>query len=307
MGSSQKCLKYLKRCWPLYVMLIPGIVYLILFKYWPMFGVTLAFKNYKGLGPISSASWIGMQNFTRIFSTPAFTRALKNNIEISLLKLIFGFPSPIILALFINSLRVKPVKQLVQTVSIIPSFVSWIIVYGLLYAVFSPNIGALQALLETFGYTGKIPDLLVQKSTFRYMIVGSYIWKEAGSGAVMYLAAITNIDPNLYEAAALDGAGKFRQMWHITLSGIRTTIATLFLMRVGGLMYAGFDQIFVMSNDAVIAVTDIIDTYVYRLGLTQNNISRSTAAGLFQSAIGLVLVVGSNYLVKKIEPDSGLF
>lgn len=299
--------KSIRRYWMLYLMLVPGIVYLLLFKYWPMYGVLLSFKEYKGIGAIADAPWVGLDNFERLFSTRAFKRAFSNNLVISILKLIFGFPSPILLALLIDSIKNRGVKRLTQTVVLIPSFVSWVVVYGLLYAVLSPNVGALQMLLEAFGYEGKIPDLLVQKDTFKALLVGSYVWKEGGVATVMYLAAMTSIDPELYDAAAIDGAGTFAKIWHVTISGIRSTIATLFIMRVGNIMYAGFDQVFAMSNDAVTSVADIIETYVYRIGLTQNNISLSTAAGLFQSVIGLILVLITNYIVKKIEPDSGLF
>lgn len=288
-------------------MLLPGIVYLILFKYWPMYGVTLAFKDYDGFGAISDASWVGLDNFTRLFKTRAFMRALKNNIVISVAKLVFGFPSPIILALFISSIRNRFAKRMTQSVVILPSFISWIVVYGLMYVLLSPNVGGIQGILEFFGYQGRIPDILVSKDSFLYVILGSYLWKEVGIGTVMYLAAISSINPEYYEAASLDGAGGFQQIWHITLPGIRTTIATLLVIRVGSLMYAGFDQIFAISNDAVISVSDIIETYVYRIGLTQNNLSLSTAAGLFLSVIGFILVVITNYISKKIEPESGVF
>lgn len=297
----------LRRYWMVYVMLIPGLAYIILFKYVPMYGVIMAFKDYKGIGSVMDATWVGLKNFERLFSANAFRRALGNNIIISIAKLLCGFPAPILLALLIDSVSRKRIKKLAQTAVILPSFISWVVVYGLLYAVFSPSTGVVQSLLKMFGYQGSIPDILSMKSTFRTVIVGSYVWKQGGAATVVYLAAITGIDQELYEAAAIDGAGRWRQLWHITLSGIRMTIITLFIIRVGDIMYAGFDQIYAMSNDAVIAVADIIDTYVYRLGLTQRNFSLATAAGLFQSAIGLVLVVITNYISKKIDPDSGIF
>lgn len=299
--------RYLKRYWMVYAMLIPGLLYIIVFKYIPMYGVTMAFKDYKGIGSIGDAEWVGWKNFAKLFSNNAFKRALKNNIIISVEKLLLGFPAPIILALLIDAMDNKKLKKLAQTSVVLPSFLSWVVVYGLLYAVFSPSTGIIQAVMEMFGYQGKIPDLLSQKSTFRGVILGSYIWKQGGAATVVYLAAITGIDQELYEAAAIDGAGRWRQLWHITLSGIRTTIVTLFIIRVGDIMYAGFDQIYAMSNDAVIAVADIIDTYVYRLGLAQRNFSLATAAGLFQSAVGLILVMIANFISKKVDPDSGLF
>ena len=289
-----------------YAMLIPGLVYILVFKYIPMYGVTMAFKDYDGIKKVSEAPWVGMANFAKLFSTRAFRRALYNNIIISVAKLIAGFPAPILLALLIDGVSRKGLKKLTQTSVILPSFISWVVVYGLLYAVFSPNTGALQQMLELFGYQGKVPDILASKDTFRSVIVASHVWKNAGSATIVYLAAITSIDTQLYEAAAIDGAGRWRQLWHITLSGIRTTIITLLILRVGEIMYAGFDQIYAMSNDAVISVADIIDTYVYRIGLEQRKFSLATAAGLFQSAIGLVLVLITNYIAKKVDPDSGI-
>lgn len=297
----------LRRYWMVYAMLIPGLVYIIVFKYVPMYGVVMAFKDYKGIGSVMEAPWVGLNNFRKLFSANAFQRALGNNLIISVAKLLCGFPAPIILALLIDGVGKKGIKRLAQTAVILPSFISWVVVYGLLYAVFSPSTGVLQSLMEFFGYHGRIPDVLSTKSTFRTVIVGSYVWKQGGAATVVYLAAIMGIDQELYEAAAIDGAGRWRQLWHITLSGIRLTIITLFIIRVGDVMYAGFDQIYAMSNDAVIAVADIIDTYVYRLGLTQRNFSLATAAGLFQSAIGLVLVLITNYIAKKVDPDSGIF
>jgi len=288
-------------------MLIPGVVYIFIFKYMPMYGVTVAFRDYKGFGAVEDAPWVGWANFERLFSTRAFRRALENNIIISLLKVVFGFPAPIILALLIDVVNKKSLRKLAQTAVILPSFMSWVVLYGLIYAMLSPSSGAIKAVLEFLGYDGRIPDLLASKEHFRTILIVSHVWAGAGPPSVVYLAAIAGVDQDLYEAAAIDGAGFWRQMWHITLSGIRKTIITLFVMRVGGIMYAGFDQIYAMSNDAVISVADIIDTYVYRIGLQQANYSIAAAAGLFQSALGLLLVVATNKISKKIDPDSGLF
>ena len=297
---------YFKRYWMVYAMLIPGLVYIIVFKYIPMYGVTMAFKDYKGIGNIADAAWVGMQNFTKLFSTNAFVRSVKNTIIISLGKLVIGFPVPIILSLLIDNVQHKKVKKLAQTAVILPSFISWVVVYGLLYAMLSPNSGAVQGVLEFFGYEGTIPDLLSTKDHFRAVIIASYVWKQGGVATVVYLAAIAGVDQELYEAAAIDGAGRWRQIWHVTLASIRTTILTLFILRVGDIMVAGFDQIYTMSNDAVVSVADIIDTYVYRVGLTQRKFSLATAAGLFQSAIGLIMVLITNHIAKKVDPESGI-
>lgn len=288
-------------------MLIPGLAFIIVFKYIPMYGVTMAFKDYDGIGAIMDAEWVGWANFQRIFATKAFKRALGNNIIISIAKILVGFPTPIIMALLIDTVSRKRLRKLAQTAAILPSFISWVVVYGLLYAVLSPSTGVIAGIAELFGFEGRIPDLLASKDAIRPVVVISYVWQAAGPATVVYLSAIMGVDQDLYEAAAIDGAGFWRQLWHITLSGIRTTIVTLLVIRVGNIMYAGFDQIFAMSNDAVISKIDIIDTYVYRIGLVQRNFSVATAAGLFQSAIGMVLVMVTNKVSKKIDPDSGLF
>jgi putative aldouronate transport system permease protein len=296
----------MRRDWMLYLMFLPGLIYIIIFRYVPMYGVTIAFKDYKLGMDILNAPWVGWQHFVDLFGRTAFRRALYNNILISIYKLIFGFPFPIILSLLINEVRQTKLKKFVQTSVILPNFVSWVVVYGLFYAILSPHTGVLQNISSLFGYEGTIPDLLSSQSAARPMIVLSHIWKGSGMGTIVYLAAITGIDQGLYEAAAIDGAGRWRQMWNVTLPCIRTTIVVLLIFRVGEMMYAGFDQIFVFSNDAIISKIDIIDTYVYRLGLQDRKYGLSTAAGLFQSFIGLVLVLVTNWAAKKIDPESGI-
>lgn len=290
----------------LYVMLIPGLVYVLMFKYAPMFGVTIAFRDYSVFKGFSDAPFVGMENFIKLFSRSAFIRALKNNILISVLKLILGFPFPIILSLMISELFRPGAKKFVQTAVILPNFVSWIVINGILYVMFNISSGAIPGLLRSLGYDGEITNIMNQKETFIWVIVFSHIWKGAGMGTIVYLAAIAGIDQNLYEAASIDGAGRLRKMWHITLSSIRPTIVVLLIFRVGEMMYAGFDQIFAISNYLVVSHADIIDTFVYRLGLEQQKFSEAAAAGLFQSAIGLILVLVTNSIAKKIDSDSGI-
>lgn len=298
--------RYVRKDYLLYLMILPGLLYIIVFKYIPMYGVTIAFKDYKVTNSFSNAPWVGIDNFVNLFSRSGFIRALKNNILISIYKLVFGFPFPIILSLLINEVRKSKVKKFIQTSVILPNFVSWVVVSGLLFALFSPNSGAIKGVVEFFGYAGAIPNLLTDKDTFRSVIVVSHVWKGAGMGTIVYLAAIAGIDQELYEAATIDGAGRWRQVWHITLSSLRPTIVILLIFRVGEIMYAGFDQIYAISNDLVISVSDIIDTYVYTLGLEQRKFSLATSAGLFQSSIGMVLVLVTNYIAKKVDPDSGI-
>lgn len=290
----------------LYVMLLPGLIYVVLFKYIPMYGVSIAFRDYSIFRGFKDAPFVGLQHFKELFESSAFLRALKNNIVISILKLVIGFPFPIILSLMINEIVHSFPKKFVQTAVILPNFVSWIVINGILYAMFNTTSGAIPGILKSVGYQGKIVNIMAQKETFIWVIILSHLWKSAGMGTIVYLAAIAGIDRNLYEAAEIDGAGRFRKMWHITLASIRSTIIVLLIFRVGEMMYAGFDQIFAISNYLVIANADIIDTFVYRIGLEQQQFSQAAAAGLFQSAIGLVLVLITNNISKRIDPDSGI-
>lgn len=303
-GSSLK--RDVRRDTLLYVMLIPGILYFILFKYVPMYGVTVAFRNYSVFKGFADAPWIGWDNFIDLFSKSAFLRALSNNIIISVLKLVLGFPASLILALMINEITRSKARKTIQTAVILPNFVSWIVVNGLLFAMFNTTSGAFPGILRALGFKGQITNIMGQKETFLWVIVISHIWKGAGMGTIVYLAAIVGIDQQLYEAAQIDGAGHLRQLWHITLSSIRSTIVVLLIFRVGEMMFAGFDQIFAISNYLVVSVADIIDTYVYRIGMEQQKFAQATAAGLFQSFIGLVLVLVTNFIAKKIDPDSGI-
>lgn len=290
--------------WMLYLLLIPGLTYIILFHYVPMYGVTYAFRNYnivKGAG-----AWVGFDVFEKMFSRVSFQRALRNNIEISLLKLVFGFPMPIILSLMINEIRSRHYKKFVQTALVLPNFISWFIIYGLLYALFSVSSGAITGIIRQLDPTGTVPNLLTDKDSIRTITIVSYVWQASGMGTIVYLAAITGIDQELYEAAVIDGAGKWQQLIHITLASLLPTIVILFIFRVGTVMNAGFDQVYALSNPLVSSKLDIIDTYVYRVGLEQSKFSEATAAGLFKSAIGLILVLGTNALAKKIDPGSGI-
>lgn len=305
-GKKGTLKRDVRRDYLLYFMLIPGLLYFILFKYVPMYGITIAFRDYNIFKGFSDAPWIGLEVFKDLFSKSAFMRALKNNIIISVLKLVLGFPASLILALMINEINHSRGRKLVQTAVVLPNFVSWIVVNGLLFAMFNTTSGAIPGIMRSLGYQGQIVNIMSQKETFVWVIVLSHIWKGAGMGTVVYLAAIAGIDQELYEAAKIDGAGHWKQMWHITLSSIRSTIVVLLIFRVGEMMYAGFDQIFAISNYLVVSVADIIDTYVYRIGMEQQKFSQATAAGLFQSAIGLALVLITNAVSKKIDPDSGI-
>ena len=290
--------------WILYLLLVPGMVYVVLFHYIPMLGVANAFRDYSAV--TGAGAWRGLEIFEKLFSRVAFQRAFKNNIIISLFKLMCGFPVPIILSLMINEIRRPRVKKFIQTAIILPNFISWFIISGLLFAMFSVTSGAIPGLIRALNPNAVITNILQDKECIRAVVIASYVWQASGMGTIVYLAAITGIDQQLYEAAMIDGAGKWQQMVHITLPTLLPTIIVLFIFRVGSVMNAGFDQIYALSNSLVVSKIDIIDTYVFKIGIEQAKFSEATAAGLFKSAIGLVLVLTTNYLAKKVDPDSGI-
>ena len=290
--------------WILYLLLVPGMVYVVLFHYIPMLGVANAFRDYSAV--TGAGAWRGLEIFEKLFSRVAFQRAFKNNIIISLFKLMCGFPVPIILSLMINEIRRPRVKKFIQTAIILPNFISWFIISGLLFAMFSVTSGAIPGLIRALNPNAVITNVLQDKDCIRTVVIASYVWQASGMGTIVYLAAITGIDQQLYEAAMIDGAGKWQQMVHITLPTLLPTIIVLFIFRVGSVMNAGFDQIYALSNSLVVSKIDIIDTYVFKIGIEQAKFSEATAAGLFKSAIGLVLVLTTNYLAKKVDPNSGI-
>ena len=296
--------------WMLYAMLIPGLLYFFLFHYMPMYGVSIAFRDYNIVSGMDNAPWIGLETFEKLFKRSAFKRALGNNIRISLIKICFGFPLPIILSLLIAEVWNGKFRKAVQTTVILPSFLSWFIVYGILVAMCNLSDGvipsAIRAINQTFGTEFQAVNYMTNKDTFDAYMMLTYIWKEIGMGTVVYLAAITGVDSQLYEAASIDGAGRLKQIWHVTLPCIRTVLVMQLIFRVGHVMNAGFDQMFALSNSLVQSKADIIDTYVYRIGMEEAKFSMATAAGLFKSAIGLVLVLTTNGIARRVDPDSAI-
>jgi putative aldouronate transport system permease protein len=290
----------------LYLMAIPGVLFFIVFHYIPLYGILIAFKKYNLYQGFAGSPWVGLDNFAKLFAMSGFTRALNNTIIISFYQLIFAFPAPIILAILLNEVRHMLYKKFVQTVIYLPHFVSWVVIAGILYAFFSPSTGVIKEAALWFGYEGAVINFLSSKEYFRGLLVLSNIWKEAGFGTVLYLATIASIDTQLYEAAKVDGAKKLRQIWHITLPGLRTTIVILLIFRVGHILNAGLDQVYALYNPQVYEVAEILDTYVYKLAFEEAKYDLSTATGVFKSIIGLVLVLVTNYIAKKIDRDSGL-
>lgn len=292
----------------LHLMILPGLAYFLLFKYVPMYGIIIAFKNYKGAGGgyagIASAPWIGLKNFEVFFNSMYCGRVFGNTLYISLLRLIFSFPAPILLALLINEIRKNWFKRTVQTITYMPYFLSWVVVAGLLNTLLSPDMGAVNVLIKMFG--GSPVYFLTSKVWFRPILVVSEIWKNIGYGSIVYLAAITGIDQEQYEAARVDGATKMQQIFHITLPEISEIIAIMLILQIGRMFDDNFDQIYNLYSPAVYEVSDVFETYVYRNGIQNSKFSYSAAVGLVKSVLVLVMIVFSNRASKRLGAQ-GLF
>lgn len=286
----------LRRSIPLYIMLLPAAVFYIVFKYVPMAGLVVAFKNYNFADGILHSPWVGWNNFRLLFSTPNTLSIIWNTFWLSLLNVAIGFPVPIALAVLLNEVRKAWVKKWVQTLIYLPHFFSWVIISGIALTIFATDYGSVNKMLRQFSI--EPVAFLYEPASWTAIFIGSGIWKDMGFGAIVYLAAITAIDPALYESACLDGASKWRQIWHITLPGIRHTIVLLLILALGRIMEVGFDQVYNLQNSAVAGVSEVISTYIYKLGLQQAQFSLTTAMGLFESAVGFCLVLIANRIAK---------
>lgn len=297
-------LQAVKRDKWLYLLLVPGVLYFLIFKYWPMWGVFIAFKDYSPYLGFWQSEWVGFEYFKDFFMNPDFFRLLRNTLMLAALDLIFAFPAPLIVALMLNELRHAIYKRCIQTFIYVPHFVSWTIVVSMTFVFFTVDTGVMNKMLQSI--TGKEIAFLSDPEWFRPMIVLQSIWKETGWGTILFLAALPSVDQEQYEAAVMDGAGRLRRMWHITLPAIRSTIVVLLILRIGSFLNIGFEQIFLMTNSLNRSVAEIFDTYVYVVGITQGAYSYSTAVGLFKSVVGIILIFGANYIAKKFDQD-GLF
>lgn len=286
----------------LYLMIVPVLLFYVIFSYLPMYGVIIAFKNFQpGLG-ISGSPWVGLQNFIDFFQGPYFTRILKNTLVISFSSILFGFPAPILLALLLNEVRSAKFKRVVQTVTYMPHFISLVVVCGMVLQ-FTSSTGVITSVLHTlFGLPEK--NLMADPQNFVPIYVISGIWQEIGWGTIVYLSAITGINSELYEAASIDGAGRLRRVWHVTLPGIMPTIMILLILQMGNVMSVGFEKIILLYNPAIYSTADVISSYTYRKGLLEFNWSYSTAVGLFNSVINYVFLFSSNWLSRKINDTS---
>ncbi|MGG1514496.1 ABC transporter permease subunit [Paenibacillus oryzisoli] len=295
---------FMRKHWPIYVISIPGIIYFLLFKYIPLFGSMIAFQNYNIFKGIKSSPWVGLDNFQRMFQYTEFLQILKNTILIGLYDLCFAFPVPILLALLINELRLMAYKRVVQTVVYMPHFLSWVIVGGVVVGVLSPSTGIVNHVLGLFGIDPIY--FLGENEYIRPILIASGVWKDSGWGTIIYLAAMAGINPDLYEAAQIDGASRLRQVTAITIPSILPTIVILFLLHIGNFLDFGFERVFVFLNPLNNTNGEIIDTFVYRAGLVDRQYSYTTAIGLFKSVVGLVLIMSSNIFSKKLTGE-GLY
>lgn len=287
-----------------YLMLIPAVLYYLLFHYWPMYGVTMAFKDYIPARGLEASDWVGLKHFFRLFTSREFKRVFANTVVISLYKLAICFPAPILVALLLNEITNKAFKKTIQTVLYLPHFVSWVVVAGILYRLTTVDGGLLNAIVELFG--GEPILFMADKNVFRGVLVTTELWKATGWSTIIYLAALAGIDVDQYESAVIDGANRLQKMVYITLPSIKSTIVVLLILAVGNMMNAGFNQILALYNPSVYEVADIIDTYVFRAGLQGGQYSFATAAGVFKSAISFALIVGTN-LICRAMGEEGLF
>ncbi|WP_396135440.1 ABC transporter permease [Bacillus sp. 3255] len=288
----------------IYALLAPGLLYFIIFKYVPMWGVLLAFKNYQPFLGFWKSDWVGLEHFRIFFTNPEFFMLLRNTLLLSFYNLLFFFPAPIILALLLNEIRLAFFKRTIQTLIYVPHFISLVIVASLTYVFLTTEGGLVNELLQK--YIGSKVDFLSSPDWFRPMIIIQTIWKETGFGTIIFLAALAGVDVEQYEAAITDGANRWRQMWHITLPSIRSTIVILLILRMGDVLDNGFEQIFLMRNPLNRDVAEVFDTYVYMMGITQGAFSYSTAVGLFKAVVGVTLVLGANWLAKRFG-QSGIY
>ena len=292
---------YVKRYWQLYLLLLAPMIYFLVFKYSPMYYVLIAFKKYSIVQSVSEMPWAknhGFEYFIKAFKNKDFIYALRNTVFLNLLDIIIGFPVPIIFALLLNELRFKFFKKSVQTVAYMPHFLSWVIIYGLAFQLFAPTNGLINMIIVKLG--GQPIHFLDDPSNWVKTYIGLGIWQSFGWNSIIYLAAISGISPELYEAASVDGASRLQKMWHITLPGIRSTIVVLLILALGNVLGSGFDRPFAMQNNLVMKNAEVISTFVYKYGIKGLQFSLTTAVGLFQSIANVIFLLLANWFSRKM-------
>ncbi|WP_373458169.1 ABC transporter permease [Paenibacillus harenae] len=293
---------YLRRYWQLYALLILPVSYFIIFKYGPMYGIIIAFKDFNFFQGINGSEWIGFDAFREVFAMSDFYKTLRNTLMLNGLDLLVSFPAPLILAIMLYELNIVWFKKLSQTILYIPHFISWVIIGGIVYQVFGTQSGMINNIVTSLGFES-IP-FLTDKSDWliTYLVVG--VWQSAGWGTIIYLAALTGINRELFEAAEVDGAGRLRKIWSITLPSLKPTIVTLLIINVGHMIAIGFERPYIIGNTAVRDYSDVLSTFVYRIGIESGQYTLATVVGLFQAVVGLVFVLGANYFSKKLADQS---
>ena len=298
---SMRAKKDWKRNHSLYLLVLPVLIFYLIFHYRPMYGALIAFKDYTPAFGVAKSPWVGFDHFMRFFTGPYFVRLLRNTLLISIYNLIFGFPAPIILALLLNEVRAKKFKGIAQTITYLPHFISMVVVTGMITN-FCMTSGLFNDIIEFFG--GKRTPLLQNPSLYRPIYVASGIWQEIGWGSIIYLSALAGVDSELYEAAAIDGAGKWKQLIHVTMPSIMPTIIIMLILKMGSLMSLGYEKTILLYNPSTYETADVISSYVYRVGLVELNWSYSTAIGLFNSVVNCLLLVCTNKISKKLSDTS---
>jgi putative aldouronate transport system permease protein len=291
-ARERSLLQYVLRHQALYIMLVPGVLYFIVFKYVPMLGAVIAFQDYNIFKGFIHSDWVGFKWFHQLFTYPQFTRLFKNTLIISFYQIVFAFPAPIILACLLNELTHMRLKRWVQTIVYLPHFLSWTIIFGLAYALLSQQVGLVNHLIVQSG--GEPIHFFQTPAYFRTIIVSSGIWKEMGWNSIIFLASLAGISPSLYEAAKIDGAGRWKQFIHITIPGLLPAVMILMLLKIGYVLDLGFEQIYIFLNPLTFETGDVLDTFAYRAGILNGQYSLSTAIGLFKSVIGLLLLIIAN-------------
>ena len=305
-GKKHTFLENFRRYRLLYLLILPAILVYLVYSYLPMFGIIIAFQDYKphlGLaGMFSQAEWVGLKHFKTFTSSMYFGRLMRNTLRIGLLKILIGFPAPIILAMFLNEIRRPLFKKFAQTISYLPHFLSWVVLSGILTSMLSTNSGTVNYIITSLG--GTPIDFLTDASNFVWVVVLSAVWQSVGWGSIIYLACLANVDPQLYESALIDGATRFQQMRYISLPSLYSIISIQFILNMGGILNAGFDQVLMLYNDLVLETGDIIDTYVYRMGIESAKYSYSAAVGLFKTLFGFCLMMAANWGAKKMGQET---
>jgi putative aldouronate transport system permease protein len=286
--------------WDIQLMAVPALMFIVVFSYIPMYGLLMAFQDYSLFRGFLDSPWVGFKHFDMFFAAPEFWTVMRNTLVISVLKLCIGFPAPIILALMLNEVARKTFKRLVQTISYLPHFLSWVIVSGFVLSILSTDNGSLNILLEKLHLIDEPINFLSEPSYFWSILVATNVWKEIGFSSIVYLAAIAGINPHLYEAASIDGASRIRQIASITIPSIMPVVIVFSILAIGNFLNAGFEDILLLAGNPVLRdVSDVIDTYVYRIGIQNNRYSYATAAGLFKAVISVILLAGANYLARR--------